>query len=175
MHLPIVDTCRLLRHSGARAVSHNIQERHEQHKTQLGQLSHVLELLEAPQLIDTCVRTNNYDEALELITHVKKIAVVAPRVPTIRSLVEEAVSGQQRLLEQVLGKLSSNVTLPECLRCVSYLRRLAVFTERELRLRFLQCRERWCAPGYHGIRRCLHSNTLQLTQLQSAKSTHASV
>ncbi|KAK8969220.1 hypothetical protein KSP40_PGU009065 [Platanthera guangdongensis] len=34
-------------------------------------------------------------------------------------------------------------TLPECLRIVAHLRRIGVFTESELRLQFLRCREGW--------------------------------
>lgn len=123
-----------------------MQERHRQNRLLLSQHTTLLDLLEAPQLIDTCVRTNNYDEALDLIAFVNKIAMVAPGVPAVTQLAKDVQSCRRGVVEQLLSKLSRNVTLPECLRCVSYLRRLPVFTEGELRLRFLQCREHWCGP-----------------------------
>lgn len=122
-----------------------MQGKHKRNRNLVAQQPAMLELLETPQLIDTCVRTNNYDEALDLIAFANKVAVVAPDVPVVTKLTAEVAACQQALLEQLLSKLSGNVSLPECLRCVSYLRRLPVFTEGELRLRLLQCREQWCA------------------------------
>ena len=47
------------------------------------------------------------------------------------------------MLEQLLSRLRANIQLPECLRVVGYLRRMAAFPEPELRLQFLRCREAW--------------------------------
>eukprot|EP00884_Botryococcus_braunii_P004422 jgi/Botrbrau1/13981/Bobra.117_2s0011.1 len=47
--------------------------------------------------------------------------------------------------EALLGRLRAPIQLPECLRVVGHLRRLAVFSESELRLHFLKCREEWLA------------------------------
>ncbi|KAL0311856.1 UNVERIFIED_CONTAM: Conserved oligomeric Golgi complex subunit [Sesamum radiatum] len=59
------------------------------------------------------------------------------------ALATEVQQTTQSLLSQLLQKLRSNIQLPECLRIIGYLRRIGVFSEYEMRLQFLRCREAW--------------------------------
>ncbi|WOK91333.1 hypothetical protein Cni_G00024 [Canna indica] len=120
-----------------------ILEERKLNQTLLANHSTLLDLLEIPQLMDTCIRNGNYDEALDLEAFVNKLSKMHAELPVIQALAAEVRKTTQSLLSQLLQKLRSNIQLPECLRVVAHLRRIGVFTESELRLQFLRCRETW--------------------------------
>lgn len=122
-----------------------ILEKRKMNLTLLANHSTLLDLLEIPQLMDTCVRNGNYDEALDLEAYVAKLLTMHPKLPVIQALAAEVRQTTQSLLSQLLQKLRSNIQLPECLRIIGYLRRIGVFSEYEMRLQFLRCRETWLA------------------------------
>uniref|UniRef100_A0ACD5XS60 Uncharacterized protein n=1 Tax=Avena sativa TaxID=4498 RepID=A0ACD5XS60_AVESA len=123
--------------------AHQILEERKLNQTLLANHSTLLDLLEIPQLMDTCIRNGNYDEALDLEAFVSKISKLHPDLPVIQGLAVEVKKTIQSLISQLLQKLRSNIQLPECLRIVAHLRRIGVFSESELRLQFLRCREAW--------------------------------
>jgi hypothetical protein len=197
----------------------------------------LLELLEAPQLMDTCVRNGIYDEALDLAAFIGRLGLLHPDLPVVRLLQRQAAEVSAAMLEQLLQRLRGGIQvrraggkgpeggaegrhavraarsaaglrlygprrlrpvahtlvkltavaraaasaqpiqgrahtrchlprrmptkpwpepaapphpvptappqLPECLRVIGYLRRMAAFSEGDLRLQFLRCREQW--------------------------------
>ncbi|XP_061359913.1 conserved oligomeric Golgi complex subunit 8 [Gastrolobium bilobum] len=120
-----------------------ILEKRKMNHTMLANHSTLLDLLEIPQLMDTCVRNGNYDEALDLEAFVAKLSTMHPKLTVIQALATEVRQTTQSLLSQLLQKLRSNIQLPECLRIIGYLRRIGVFSEYGMRLLFLRCREAW--------------------------------
>ncbi|KAI4316504.1 hypothetical protein L6164_024484 [Bauhinia variegata] len=120
-----------------------ILEKRKMNQTMLANHSTLLDLLEIPQLMDTCVRNGNYDEALDLEAFVCKLSAMHPKLLVIQALAAEVRQTTQSLLSQLLQRLRSNIQLPECLRIIGYLRRIGVFSEYEMRLQFLRCREGW--------------------------------
>ncbi|KAI5082344.1 hypothetical protein GOP47_0002087 [Adiantum capillus-veneris] len=122
-----------------------ILEKRIQNQMLLANHSAILDLLEIPQLMDTCVRNGNYDEALDLEAFVSKLATMHSKLPVIQTLVTDVKQITHSMLSQLLQRLRSSIQLPECLRVIGYLRRLGVFTEHEMRLQFLRCRDTWLA------------------------------
>lgn len=113
----------------------------------------LLEILEIPQLMDTCVRNQYYEDALELMFYVKRLdkkSFVA-EIPLIASVIKDVQRSSQLMLEQLLAQLRNSIQLPACLRVVGFLRRLECFTETELRLRFLQARNSWLESVLNSI------------------------
>eukprot|EP00195_Chlamydomonas_chlamydogama_P007836 CAMPEP_0202892148 /NCGR_PEP_ID=MMETSP1392-20130828/1949_1 /ASSEMBLY_ACC=CAM_ASM_000868 /TAXON_ID=225041 /ORGANISM="Chlamydomonas chlamydogama, Strain SAG 11-48b" /LENGTH=607 /DNA_ID=CAMNT_0049576031 /DNA_START=154 /DNA_END=1977 /DNA_ORIENTATION=+ len=123
--------------------STEVMEQHTQNKQLASGQAALLELLEVPQLMDTCVRNGIYDEALDLQAFISRLGLLHPDVPVVRMLMQQVADVGQTMLQQLLSRLKSNIQLPECLRIMGYLRRIAAFSEAELRLQFLQCRDDW--------------------------------
>lgn len=105
----------------------------------------LLDILEVPSLMDTCIRSGNFDEALDLKAYANKLAVIHGDLPLVHRLLDEVAAASNVMLEQLLERLQGSVQLPECLRSIGYLRRLSLFSENDLRLQFLQRREMWIA------------------------------
>lgn len=58
-----------------------------------GAQSSLLEVLEVPQLMDTCVRNGIYDEALDLQAFVSRLALLHPDIPVVRLLLKQVGAG----------------------------------------------------------------------------------
>ncbi|XP_060530649.1 conserved oligomeric Golgi complex subunit 8 [Cylas formicarius] len=105
--------------------------------------SQLLEVLELPQLMNSFIDDKMYEDALELAAYVRRLAVKFPDVAIFNTILEDIEDAWFLMLHQLLLQLRQDLTLPKCLEIVGYLRRMDVFTEVELKLKFLQARGSW--------------------------------
>jgi hypothetical protein len=99
----------------------------------------LLELLEAPQTIDVCVRSEMYHEALLALEHIHSFAngfgAAAP--PLVTKLLRDVNSTLHKLLNTVvIPRLATNISLSLAIKLTTFLRRLGV-GEQHLRQLFL--------------------------------------
>ncbi|EIW69198.1 hypothetical protein TREMEDRAFT_57122, partial [Tremella mesenterica DSM 1558] len=96
----------------------------------------LVDLLEIPQLMETCVRNGYYQEALELASHVQEMGRRHENV-LIQDVAMEVDSMLQLMLSQLLALLREPVKLPTLVKTIGYLRRLDKLDEDQLCLVFL--------------------------------------
>ncbi|CAH0561212.1 unnamed protein product [Brassicogethes aeneus] len=101
----------------------------------------LLEILEMPQLMSSFINDELYEDALELAGYVRKLYNQHPDIPIFKSILDDVNQAWLLMLHKLLSQLSHDLNLPKCLQIVSHLRQMEVFTESELRLKFLHARD----------------------------------
>ncbi|XP_044749420.1 conserved oligomeric Golgi complex subunit 8 [Coccinella septempunctata] len=108
----------------------------------------LLGILELPQLMHSFIDDGLYDDALELTSYVRKLYAKHPDINIFKNVMEDVEKAWYSMLHQLLNQLRHELTLSKCLQIVGHLRRMDVFSETELRLKFLQTRN-------HYLQNCL--------------------
>lgn len=99
----------------------------------------LIDLLEIPQLMETCIRNGYYQEALELASHLTDMSQRHPN-PLIIDVCREVEGILVLMFTQLLGLLREPVKLPTLIKAINYLRRLDRLDEQQLSLVFLVSR-----------------------------------
>lgn len=116
-------------------------------KEERGKITSVLEhqnvltdLLEIPQLMETCVWNGYYSEAMDLASHVRLLQVRYP-LSVIKTIQQQVQASSDLMLVQLISHLRKPIRLAAAMNVIGFLRRMDVFeTETELRMVFLRCR-----------------------------------
>ncbi|KAH8119761.1 Dor1-domain-containing protein [Phellopilus nigrolimitatus] len=114
--------------------THTIQDARTKARQVLAQHDALVDVLDVPQLIDTCVRNAYYQEAMNLSAHASRLA---DKFPWHRA---EAAHAMRLMLAQLLALLRDSAKLPALFKAVSFLRKMGVLDELELALVFLTSR-----------------------------------
>ena len=62
----------------------------------------LVELLELPELMDTCVRAQLYEEALDLETYGKTLVARHPNIPIVKQMLDEMMVTKGIIKTQLL-------------------------------------------------------------------------
>ncbi|KAF9933001.1 conserved oligomeric Golgi complex component [Linnemannia zychae] len=106
-----------------------ILERQHVFSSILATHSQLLEVLEIPLLMETCVRNGYYNEALELASHVQRLVMRYPGIGIIQEIDTKVAQGKEMMLVQLLAQLREPIKLPVALRIIGFLRRIGCFNE----------------------------------------------
>ncbi|CAH1100808.1 unnamed protein product [Psylliodes chrysocephalus] len=121
--------------------------------TTLAKSAQILEILEIPQLMNSFIRDGLYEDALELCNYVRKLHSKHSDVPLFKTINDDVNKVWILMLHQLLSQLRQDLSLPKCLQIVGHLRRMEIFSEPELRLKFLQARSHWLEQQLNSLSR----------------------
>lgn len=122
----------------------------------LSRYPQLIEFLEIPQLLNNCIRTFYYEDAIKVFAVVSKTCTRNKHVsPIFANMLDEIEKSKAMMVNQILKELNGNVQLPMCIKMVDYLRKVDRFSEEELRLNFLLARDVWFQSS-------LYKNTFNL-------------
>ena len=123
--------------------SAEVEEQRKNNSLVLSKHAELLEVLEIPQVMETCVRNCYYEEALELSHHVQRLSKRLNHIRIMQGIAHDVSNTMELMQTQLLQQLGTSIQLPACLKTIGYLRRMGVFEEGELRIKFLQTRDSW--------------------------------
>lgn len=86
----------------------------------------LLDVLEIPRLMDTCVRNGYYTEALELEAHARDLVQRYGDIPLVQDVAHQVERVRQLMLAQLLALLREPVKLPTLVKAVNFLRRMGM-------------------------------------------------
>lgn len=119
----------------------SIQEERSKASLVLEHHEKLVDVLELPHLLATCVKNGYYSEALDLANHFEKdLMATLPRTALLDSVHASVVASLQTMLQQLLQQLRSPAKLPALFKTINLLRRMEICSEQQLALAFVLAR-----------------------------------
>lgn len=125
----------------------DILQRQHVYNSILASHSQLLEVLEIPVLMETCVRNGYYHEALELAAHVQRLVIRYPGLKIIQEIDTKVSQGKEMMLVQLLAQLREPIKLPVALRIISFLRRIGSFSSQLQSVEEEEAKDRGASPS----------------------------
>ncbi|KAJ8672446.1 hypothetical protein QAD02_003705 [Eretmocerus hayati] len=101
------------------------------------------DLLELPHLMESCLESSHYHEALELSQYAQLLCAKHGGISLIEIIKDIIDNSWSVMIDRIIQSLRENLPLPRCLQLISLLRSINAFSESELRLKFIQARNSW--------------------------------
>eukprot|EP01130_Rhizamoeba_saxonica_P018680 TRINITY_DN9429_c0_g1_i1.p1 TRINITY_DN9429_c0_g1~~TRINITY_DN9429_c0_g1_i1.p1 ORF type:complete len:518 (-),score=91.17 TRINITY_DN9429_c0_g1_i1:20-1573(-) len=118
-----------------------INKEREENLFLVQQQSTIMEFLEIPDLMNICIQRCCYTEALELKEFAEDISQQYPDLELISQINDKVQENSQVLLNILLSELCEKSSLSDTRNLVSYIRRMDIYTEKELKVLFLKCKD----------------------------------
>ncbi|CAH8567122.1 unnamed protein product [Schistosoma turkestanicum] len=110
-------------------------------KSALENHTQLLEIIELPQLMQTCVHNGHYDDAISIYAYTKTLFnKYGSRYSVLRMIYSQVSAVASQFVHQLYNQLRTPISLSSCIKTVVFLRRTGLLSEQELRLKFLQTR-----------------------------------
>eukprot|EP01127_Copromyxa_protea_P022763 TRINITY_DN8335_c0_g1_i1.p1 TRINITY_DN8335_c0_g1~~TRINITY_DN8335_c0_g1_i1.p1 ORF type:complete len:526 (+),score=75.96 TRINITY_DN8335_c0_g1_i1:18-1595(+) len=123
-------------------VSQKLLAKRKENNITLQHHTTILEFLEIPQMMYTCIKNQCYEEALELHQFSRKMVEEHGHIPAIKLIAKEVETIKQSMIKHLHSQLiATNTTLSDAFQVINYLSRLDVYSDYELRMLFLRSRE----------------------------------
>ncbi|XP_065560113.1 conserved oligomeric Golgi complex subunit 8-like isoform X5 [Artemia franciscana] len=161
-HLTVLsDRC----HQFSKKWEHSEEKRRKTILT-LAKHSQIMDLLEVPQTMQKFVRDGAFEDALHLAEEVKKMESKIGNILVAQKIYKEVEEQRLAMLSSLISQLRGPIQLSQCIHIIGYLRRLEVYSEAELRLKFLQSRNFWLQSTLDSIQSdSSYQLVLQIIQL----------
>ncbi|XP_014235097.1 conserved oligomeric Golgi complex subunit 8 [Trichogramma pretiosum] len=129
----------------------NLKVMKKVHRYSVTKTMRLQNILELPFLMRSCLNKKLCQEALELSYYVKNIGIRFQDTTLLMSTVIQTEHFWLLTIDWIFVELEKDMSIPLCLQLINFLRAIGIFTEAELRIRFIEKRNVWYQSSLKSI------------------------